>query len=87
MKCLYLPTGKIILTPICRLYWREILETGRSVKEVRIQLRNGEKLNYNSDGRNPEVAFRDIWETNDTESDNSGKWRRVEKVSRFLICT
>ena len=29
-----MPTGKIILTVIHRRDWREILETGRSVREV-----------------------------------------------------
>lgn len=47
----YMPAGKIILTAIFRLYWREILETERSVREVRVQMRNEEGLSFNTDGR------------------------------------
>lgn len=77
MKCSHLPVGNArILTTLCRLEWREILETGRSVREVRVQLRNEEVLNDNTDGRDSEMAFRNIWETNGEE---------LRKFSRFLI--
>ena len=53
-----------------------MLETGRSVREVRVQLRNEEDLNDNTDGRDSEMAFRNIWETNGEE---------LRKFPRFLI--
>lgn len=42
------------------------LERDTRDRKIRVQLRNEEDLNYNTDGRNPEMAFRDIWETDGT---------------------
>lgn len=57
-----LPGGEIILRAIHRLDRGEILETGRSVREMRIQMRSEEGLNFITDDKDPEMTLRAIKE-------------------------
>lgn len=57
-----MPAGETILRAIHGLGWGEILETGGSVREVKIKMRNEEGLNFLTNGRDPEMVLRAIKE-------------------------